>query len=127
MYPARERNYFGDRFVDRDAIACDLQEKIAVKINSPKTAYSILFSHTTRTNLLLCPHLYWSLPPRALRTERPSRCASFSVVVSTFQFLFASCKRIILSSGFFSRARSSSFRRILTISLLSPVSIPSNC
>ncbi len=33
-------------------------------------------------NLLLWPHLYWSLPPLAFLITRPSLCASFSVVVS---------------------------------------------
>jgi hypothetical protein len=37
----------------------------------------LLFIPGHAQELLLCDHLYWSLPPRALRTARPKRCASF--------------------------------------------------
>ena len=101
--------------------------QLIAKTSMLNTSYSVTCSHTTRANLLLCPHLYWSLPPRALRIERPSLCASFSVVVSTRQSPFVACKRIIRSNGFFCRARSSSLRRILAISFRFAASTPTRC
>src|SRR4026208_1652269 len=86
-------------------------------------------SHITRTNLLLCDHLKSSLPPRARRTARPRRCASFSVVVSTFHsspnFAGTFSRRMMRSKGFFSRARPSSLRNKRSTSPRSTSAIPS--
>ena len=78
-------------------------------------------------NLLLWPHLYWSLPPLAFLITRPSLCASFSVVVSIRYPPFNAAKRMMRSSGFFCRGRSSSFRSMRLISPRSPAWIPNRC